>query len=304
MIYTVTFNPAVDYLIYVPQLTAGSIIRSEKERIFFGGKGINVSLVLRELGIESTAMGFIAGFTGNAIEQAIRSEGIHTDFVRLKSGFTRINVKIRSGSETDINGQGPKITEDDVKALFEKLARLKSGDILVLAGSIPNTLPSDIYEKIMAQLSGKGIRFAVDATKDLLLNSLKYRPFLIKPNNEELGEIFGVNIDTPDDALKYAERLREKGAVNVLVSMGSKGAVLADENGERHYIPAVSGNAVNTVGAGDSMVAGFIAGYFQKSDYAYALKLGTASGGATAFSEGLAKKHEILGLLKNMQADL
>lgn len=300
MIYTVTFNPAIDYLVYVPELSAGSIIRSEREKTFFGGKGINVSLILRELGIKSTAMGFLAGFTGSAIEQAICSDEIRTDFVHLKNGFTRINVKIRSDCETDINGQGPEISEEEIKSLFLKLEKLNSDDTLVLAGSIPNTLPDDIYERIMELLSPKGVRFVVDATKDLLVNSLKYHPFLIKPNNDELGEIFGVKIDTPDEAAKYAFKLKEKGAVNVLVSMGGKGAVLVDENSKQHYAPAVLGKVVNTVGAGDSMVAGFVAGYTQKKNYEYALKLGTAAGGATAFSEGLATAKQIKDLFENM----
>ena len=302
MIYTVTFNPAIDYLVYVPELKVGSIIRSEKEKVFCGGKGINVSLVLRELGIKSTAMGFIAGFTGSAIEQAIGGDAISTDFVHLNEGLTRINVKIRSGYETDINGQGPAISENDIKLLFDKLKRLKKGDTLVLAGSIPNTLPSDIYEKIMELLSETGVRFVVDATKDLLLNSLKYLPFLIKPNNDELGEIFGVKIDTPEDAILYAGKLRKMGAVNVLVSMGKNGAVLVDENGKEYYMPAVDGKVINTVGAGDSMVAGFLAGYAQKADYGYALKLGTAAGGATAFSEGLATRDEIFRLMNQIQS--
>ena len=302
MIYTVTFNPAIDYLVYVPELKVGSIIRSEKEKVFCGGKGINVSLVLRELGIKSTAMGFIAGFTGSAIEQAIGGDEISTDFVHLNDGLTRINVKIRSGYETDINGQGPAISEHDIKLLFDKLKRLKQGDTLVLAGSIPNTLPSDIYEKIMEMLSETGVRFVVDATKDLLLNSLKYLPFLIKPNNDELGEIFGVKIDTPEDAILYAGKLRKMGAVNVLVSMGKNGAVLVDENGKEYYMPAVDGKVINTVGAGDSMVAGFLAGYAQESDYGYALKLGTAAGGATAFSEGLATRDEIFRLMNQIQS--
>ena len=302
MIYTVTFNPAIDYLVYVPELKVGSIIRSEKEKVFCGGKGINVSLVLRELGIKSTAMGFIAGFTGSAIEQAIGGDAISTDFVHLNEGWTRINVKIRSGYETDINGQGPAISENDIKLLFDKLKRLKQGDTLVLAGSIPNTLPSDIYEKIMELLSETGVRFVVDATKDLLLNSLKYLPFLIKPNNDELGEIFGVKIDTPEDAILYAGKLRKMGAVNVLVSMGKNGAVLVDENGKEYYMPAVDGKVINTVGAGDSMVAGFLAGYAQESDYGYALKLGTAAGGATAFSEGLATRDEIFRLMNQIQS--
>ena len=302
MIYTVTFNPAIDYLVYVPELKVGSIIRSEKEKTFCGGKGINVSLVLRELGIKSTAMGFIAGFTGTAIEQAIGGDAISTDFVHLNDGLTRINVKIRSGYETDINGQGPAISENDIKLLFDKLKRLKQGDTLVLAGSIPNTLPSDIYEKIMELLSETGVRFVVDATKDLLLNSLKYLPFLIKPNNDELGEIFGVKIDTPEDAILYAGKLRKMGAVNVLVSMGKNGAVLVDENGKEYYMPAVDGKVINTVGAGDSMVAGFLAGYAQKADYDYALRLGSAAGGATAFSEGLATRDEIFRLMNQIQS--
>lgn len=302
MIYTVTFNPAIDYLVYVPELKVGSILRSEKESTFCGGKGINVSLILQELGIDSTATGFIAGFTGSAIEQALGGGIIRTDFVRLKEGLTRINVKIRSEYETDINGQGPAISENDIKTLLGKLKGLKQDDILVFAGSIPNTVPSDIYEKIMELLSGTGVRFVVDATKDLLLNSLKYRPFLIKPNNDELGEIFSVRIDTPEDAILYAGKLREMGAVNVLVSMGGKGAVLVDENGKDYYMPAISGKAVNTVGAGDSMVAGFIAGYTQKADYGYALKLGTAAGGATAFCEGLATRDEIFRLMNQIQS--
>ena len=302
MIYTVTFNPAIDYLVYVPELKVGSILRSEKESTYCGGKGINVSLILQELGIESTATGFIAGFTGSAIEQALGGGIIRTDFVRLKEGLTRINVKIRSEYETDINGQGPAISENDIKTLLGKLKGLKQDDILVFAGSIPNTVPSDIYEKIMELLSGTGVRFVVDATKDLLMNSLKYRPFLIKPNNDELGEIFSVRIDTPEDAILYAGKLREMGAVNVLASMGGKGAVLVDENGKDYYMPAISGKAVNTVGAGDSMVAGFIAGYTQKVDYGYALKLGTAAGGATAFCEGLATRDEIFRLMNQIQS--
>ena len=302
MIYTVTFNPAIDYLVYVPELSVGSIIRSEKESTFCGGKGINVSLILQELGIESTATGFLAGFTGSAIEQALSGGAIRTDFVHLKEGLTRINVKIRSGQETDINARGPAISDSEIGELLKKLEILKSGDILVLAGSIPNTLPSDIYEKIMEQLSGRGILFVVDATGDLLMNSLKYKPFLIKPNNDELGEIFGVKISTPEEALKYAEELRKTGAVNVLVSMGSKGAVLIDENGEKHSFGAFDGKVVNTVGAGDSMVAGFIAGYLQKGDYEYALKLGSAAGAATAFREGVAKREEIVELLSKTES--
>ena len=297
MIYTVTFNPAIDYIVYMKELEKGSINRSERETAFFGGKGINVSFILKELGHESTALGFVAGVTGKALEQGIENKGLHADFVRLENGITRINVKIRSGEETDINAQGPDIKQGDIDRLFEKLDRLKEGDVLILAGSIPKTLPSDIYERIMERLYGRGVHFVVDATKELLVNSLKYKPFLIKPNNDELSEIFGVEIKTPELSAEYGKKLVKKGASNVLVSMGGKGAVLCDENGKTHYMPAVGGEAVDTVGAGDSMVAGFIAGYTEKKDYEYALKLGTASGGATAFSEGLAEKDRIYELL-------
>ncbi len=302
MIYTVTFNPAIDYVVHVSPFEIGNINRSDKETAFFGGKGINVSLILNELGLESTALGFIAGFTGKAIEQGIADKGIKSDFVHLNKGLTRINVKIRSNEETDINGMGPDIEKEEINKLFEKLESLKKGDTLVLAGSIPNSLPSDIYEKIMQRLFDKEIRFVVDATKDLLLNSLKYKPFLIKPNNDELGEIFSAEINTPEDSLKYAKKLQEMGAVNVLVSMGGKGAVLLDEFGDEYYMPAIEGKVVNTVGAGDSMVAGFIAGATKKSDYEYALKLGTAAGSATAFSEGLAEKPLIKRLLEEIQS--
>ncbi len=302
MIYTVTFNPAIDYIVYMKELEKGSINRSERETAFFGGKGINVSFILKELGHESTALGFVAGFTGKALEQGIENKGLHADFVRLENGITRINVKIRSGEETDINAQGPDIKQGDIDRLFEKLDRLKEGDVLILAGSIPKTLPSDIYERIMERLYGRGVHFVVDATKELLVNSLKYKPFLIKPNNDELSEIFGVEIKTPELSAEYGKKLVKKGASNVLVSMGRKGAVLCDENGKTHYMPAVGGEAVDTVGAGDSMVAGFIAGYTEKKDYEYALKLGTAAGAATAFSEGLGTRDKIYELLHSVQS--
>lgn len=300
MIYTVTLNPAIDYVVSLSELKTGKINRSLKETVFFGGKGINISFILNELGIKSTATGFIAGFTGNAIKEGLNSNGINTDFVDLKSGLTRINVKIRGENETDINGKGPEIGEDGIARLFEKLSRLKQGDSLVLSGSIPGTLPTDIYGQIMKSLSGKGIGFVVDAEKDLLLSSLKYSPFLVKPNSEELGDIFGVGIESERDAFKYAKKLKEQGAVNVLVSMGAKGAALLDEQGEEHFMKAVPGKAVNTTGSGDSMVAGFIAGFAERRDYEYALSLGTAAGSATAFSEGLATKERIYELLKQV----
>ena len=300
MIYTLTLNPAVDYVTHVEKLKVGNILRSNNENVFFGGKGINVSAVLHEHGIQSVAMGFLAGFTGKAIEDGLTQKGIQNDFVYLEKGFTRINIKIRSDQETDINGIGPKISDTDFKILSEKLKKLKDGDILVLAGSIPGTLPKDTYEKIMASLSDKKINFVVDAAGELLVNALKYRPFLIKPNTDELGEIFSTKVETVEDAAKYALRLQGKGARNVLVSMGADGAFLLDQTGRKHYMQAFEGNVVNTVGAGDSMVAGFIAGYEKTRDFEYAMKVGTASGSATAFSEGLADIDTINSILKKM----
>ncbi len=298
MIYTVTLNPAIDYVLTVDELKVGNIHRTNKANVYFGGKGINVSTVLAQLGVSSVATGFVAGFTGKAVENGISSEYIKSDFVTLETGLTRINVKIRSGYETDINCNGPEISGSDIEKLFSKLETLKKGDILVLAGSIPDTLPRDIYSEILRRLDGRGICFAVDAEKQLLLNCLKYKPFLIKPNAEELGQLFDTAVKNSDDALKYAEKLQKSGAVNVLVSLGEEGAVLLDENGCVHRENAHNGRCVNTVGAGDSTVAGFIAGYLESGgDYGYALKLGNAAGGATAFSEGLAKKEQILALL-------
>lgn len=299
MIYTVTFNPAVDYVVSLEDIKLGGVNRFSGEEIFFGGKGINVSLVLSQLGIKSKALGFVGGFTGKAIEDGIRDENIETDFVHLESGFSRINVKIKSKEETELNGQGPVIESFDIDKLYKKLDNIKNGDTLVLAGSIPNTLPSDIYEKILEFLSDRDIKTVVDATNDLLKNVLKYKPFLIKPNNFELGEMFGVEIKNDDDIIKYAKKLKEAGAENVLVSMAGDGAILVDENGKIHKCGVCKGEVKNSVGAGDSMVAGFIAGSID-GDYEYALKLGTASGGATAFSKGLAKKEDIYKLLKQL----
>ena len=293
MIYTVTFNPALDYVIKVDNFQTGGINRVYQENIFFGGKGINVSFVLREHGFTSTALGFTAGFTGEAIEKGLQEQGIKSDFIRLPEGMSRINVKMKSDNETEINGQGPNISQEALDQLFEKLDTLVKGDVLILAGSIPNTLPEDVYEQIMARLDGTGILIAVDATKDLLLNVLKYHPFLIKPNNHELGEMFGVVLKTEEDIILYAKKLQEQGARNVLISMAGDGAILVTEEGAVHKIGVPKGTVVNSVGAGDSMVAGFMAGYLTKGDYAYALKLGTASGSATAFSEGLAVKEDI-----------
>ena len=300
MVYTVTFNPAIDYVVHADEMTVGSVNRAKSEKIYFGGKGINVSIVLKELGIPSKALGFVAGFTGAAIEQGIAEKGIETDFVHLDNGFSRINVKIKSGSETELNGQGPAIDNRALDELFQKLDNLSDGDTIVLAGSIPDSMPSDSYEKILEHLSGKKIRTVVDATKNLLMNVLKYKPFLIKPNNHELGEMFGVELKTNEEIEEYARRLKDMGARKVLVSMAGDGALLLDENGATHTCGVCKGTVKNSVGAGDSMVAGFIAGS-EKGDYEYALKLGTAAGGATAFSDGLAQREEIFRLLGQLQ---
>lgn len=305
MVYTVTFNPAIDYVVHTDEMTVGNVNRLKSEQMYCGGKGINVSFVLSELGIASKALGFVAGFTGRAIAEEVAARGVAADFVHLKEGCSRINVKIKSGTastgtaETELNGQGPGIPAEAIEALYEKLDKLQDGDTLVLAGSIPNSLPDDIYEKILARLSGRSIRTVVDATKDLLLNVLKYRPFLIKPNNHELGEMFGVTLVDEMEIISYAKKLKEMGAANVLISMAGDGAILIDEHGNAHKCGACRGEVKNSVGAGDSMVAGFLAGA-ANGDYEYALKLGSAAGGATAFSDGLAAKDFIYELLKQL----
>ena len=291
MIYTVTFNPSLDYVIQVDDLTLGRVNRTTKEAIFPGGKGVNVSVILSNLGIKSKALGFIAGFTGKQLEKMLTDFGCYTDFIELKEGLTRINVKVNSNEESEINGQGPDISDAAIAELFEKLDCLKNGDILVLAGSIPNTLPEDIYESIMERLQTKGVRIVVDATKDLLLNVLKYHPFLIKPNNHELGEMFGVILKTDEDIITYAKKLQEKGARNVLISMAGDGAILITEDGEIHKGLPPKGEVVNSVGAGDSMVAGFLTGYLNTGDYEKAFKLGTA------FLAWLAEKEDVVKLL-------
>lgn len=299
MIYTVTFNPAIDYVVHVNELNTGKTNRSTSEQMYAGGKGINVSIVLAELGIGSRALGFVAGFTGKAIEDGIAARGVKTDFVHLENGCSRINVKIKSKEETEINGQGPDIPESAIEQLYGKLDTLRGGDTLVLAGSVPGTLPHDIYERILERLSGKDLRIVVDAAGELLLNVLKYKPFLIKPNKDELGELFDTKIENDDEVIGYARKLQESGAANVLVSMAEDGAILLDEHGAVHKCGVCRGTVKNSVGAGDSMVAGFIAGS-ENGDYEYALKLGSAAGGATAFSDGLAKKDEIFALLDQL----
>ena len=299
MVYTVTFNPAIDYVVRTVSFRLGETNRSVSEEMYFGGKGINVSAVLKELGIPSTALGFVAGFTGEAIEKGLADMGIDTDLVRLAKGNSRINVKIKAGEETELNCQGPDIDDAALGELFARLDRLQDGDTLVLAGSIPASLPADIYERILARLSDRRLKTVVDATGRLLLNVLKYKPFLVKPNIAELGEMFGVELTSDAETELYARKLQDMGAVNVLVSMAGDGALLIDEYGRLHRCGVCRGTVKNSVGAGDSMVAGFIAGS-ANGDYGYALKLGTAAGGATAFSDGLGKRELIDELLKTL----
>lgn len=299
MVYTVTFNPAIDYVVHINDIRVGATNHSDREEMYFGGKGINVSVVLKELGVNSKALGFVAGFTGEAIEKGLKDLKVDTDFVHLKTGNSRINVKLKSLEETEINGQGPHIDDESVTLLFQKLDALTDGDTLILAGSIPSSLPADIYEKILERLSGKKIRVIVDATKDLLLNVLKFKPFLVKPNNHELGDMFGVTLQTDEEIEKYARKLQDMGAVNVLISMAGDGSMLIDETGKMHRMGVCKGKVKNSVGAGDSMVAGFTAG-IQSGDYEYALKLATAAGGATAFSDGLATKDKITKLFNTL----
>lgn len=299
MIYTLTLNPAVDYVMTFKSLNEGEVNRSLEEQFVVGGKGINVSTVLNELGHSSVILGFIAGFTGKFIEEHLKNQGMNTDFCQLENGNTRINIKVKADKETDLNGAGPAVTENDIKNLLLKLNNLKNDDILVLSGSAPLRVSSHIYEEILCKIQNTGVSAVVDATGDLLINALKYRPFLVKPNERELSEIFGVCIKTVKDAEKHARQLHEMGALNVLVSRGSKGALLLDENGKIHNVNGIPGKALNTVGAGDSMVAGFISGYLKTGKYEQALTLANACAAATAFSNFLAKKSEIDKILNN-----
>ena len=300
MVYTVTFNPALDYVMNVEKLSTDDINRTESEELYYGGKGINVSAILSRLNIPTVALGFTAGFTGKKLREMMDDDGIKNDFTELNSGFTRINVKVKFGKELDINANGPEITADKIKELFLKLKKLNDGDYLVLAGSVPASLPDDLYSKILEELSGKNINIVVDTTGNQLINVLKYKPFLIKPNHHELGEIFGQEMDTTEKITEYAKKLQDMGAVNVLVSRGGDGAVLVDGNGTVHPAAAVEGTLVNSVGCGDSMVAGFIAGYITNKSYSEALKLSVASSAATAFSKELAKADEIYKIYKNL----
>ena len=293
MIYTVTFNPSLDYIVSIDNFKLGKTNRTTTELMLPGGKGLNVSTVLYNLGIENTALGFTAGFVGEELKRLAKETGYGCDFIDIKEGVSRINVKMKDFDGTEINGMGPVIDGESLNALMKKLEMLKEGDTLVLAGSIPSSMPSDIYSRILEALNGRRIRFVVDATKNLLLNVLQFRPFLIKPNNHELGEIFGVTLVSKDDVVPYAKKLQEMGAVNVLVSMAGEGAVLVDETGKVHQLDAPKGILVNAVGAGDSMVAGFLAGWEEQRNYEHAFKMAVAAGSASAFSELLATKDEI-----------
>ena len=300
MICTVTFNPSLDYIVSVEDFKLGLTNRTSSELMLPGGKGINVSTVLMNLGIENTALGFMAGFVGDEIVRKLEEMGVRSDFIRIPEGVSRINLKLKSIDGTEINGMGPEISTEKVQELMKKLDTLKAGDVLFLAGSIPSSMPDDMYEKIMARLDGKGVMIVVDATRDLLVNVLKYHPFLVKPNNHELGEIFGVELKTRQDVIPYGKKLQEKGARNVLISMAGEGAVLVAEDGQVFEKPAPKGILVNGVGAGDSMVAGFMAGWMEKQNYEHAFHMGISAGSASAFSENLATKEEIQVVYKQV----
>lgn len=301
MIYTITMNPALDYVVDFDTFTIGQVNRVEEEHILYGGKGINVSVVLKELGFDSCSLGFISGFTGNEIERGVKEElGLESNFIKVQKGMTRINVKIHSQQETELNGIGPVIEKSDIEKLMNQLEGLKDDDILVLSGSVPASLSNSIYFDILDRLKMKNIKVVVDATGDLLKKTLAYQPFLIKPNNHELAAMFDVELKTIDDIEKYARQLQTMGAKNVLISMAKDGSLLIDEFGKKHQIGVCQGTVKNSVGAGDSMVAGFIAGYLSGYSYEDTLKLATATGGATAFSSGLATQEKIKELLKQL----
>lgn len=298
MIYTLTFNPALDYIVAVKDFRAGTINRTSSEKILPGGKGINVSIVLHNLGYDSAALGFVAGFTGEAIEKLMEQSGCNTDFIHVEPGFSRINLKMKSDTETEINGQGPHIGKQDIEKLYRKLTNLQEDDILIISGSIPQTLPGDIYEQILERIKAKPIRVIVDAEKELMTKVLKYHPFLVKPNNHELGAIYQVNLPQKEDVIPYAQKLQAAGAQNVLVSMAEAGAVFISQNGEVLCSNAPKGVLVNSVGAGDSMVAGFVAGWLETQNYHHAFRMGVAAGSASAFSTELATRAEVEALLE------
>ena len=300
LIYTLTLNPSIDYVVHLDSFISGMTNRTIAESYCIGGKGINVSCILSELGIKSTAWGFTAGFTGDEIEKALVKKGIYSEFIRLKNGISRINIKIKADEESEINGQGPHITDEELQQLLLMTDRISDGDTVVLAGSIPKTVADDIYERILAKLKNRNIMTVVDATGKLLLNCLKYEPFLIKPNRQEISEIFSAKIENFEEIEIYAKKLMQMGARNVIVSLGGDGAFLFAEDGKIYHSGTLEEKVLDTVGSGDSMVAGFVAGFEQTGDYGYALKLGTACGNATAFSQGLAKKEKIYEVLEKL----
>lgn len=302
MIYTVTFNPSLDYIVSVDDFKLGLTNRTSSELMLPGGKGLNVSMVLGNLGMDNTAFGFSAGFTGDEIIRQVEKKGVRAEFIRLQEGCSRINLKLKTIDGTEINGCGPEISEAAVWQLMEKLDSLEEGDVLVLAGSIPYSMPDDIYKSIMGRLDGRGVMTVVDATRELLVNVLEYHPFLVKPNNHELGEIFGVALHSREEVIPYAKKLKEMGALNVLVSMAGEGAVLAAGDGNIYQAPAPEGKLVNGVGAGDSMVAGFLAGWMERKDYRHAFHMGIAAGSASAFSEMLATRAEIQAVYRRIQS--
>lgn len=296
MIYTLTLNPALDYTIKLENLYLGKINITKETEILPGGKGINVSTVLKNLEIESIAIGFISGFTGKEIERKLNENNIKTEFIGLENQNSRINIKIiEKTKETAINTKGPNILKEDIEKLYKKIEKIEDGDFLVLSGSIPNGIDQDIYEKICEKLKNKNIKIIVDSTNDLLLKTLKFKPFLIKPNKPELEEIFKTKIKNKKEAIKYAQILQEKGAKNIIVSMGEEGAIFIDENKNKYNIGALKPKKiVNTVGAGDSMIAGFLAGFLKYKNYEKALKLGISSATATVSTIYLGTKEEIL----------
>lgn len=300
MIYTVTFNPSLDYIVSVDHFQVGSVNRTNTELMFPGGKGINVSMVLKNLGYDSVALGFMAGFTGKEIVRLLDEREVKSDFINVAEGISRINVKLRSDEESEINGMGPAISSGDIDKLYAQLDELNDGDVLVLAGSIPSVMPESMYMDIMKYLEDKNLHIVVDATKDLLMNVLPYHPFLIKPNNHELGEIFGVTLNTKEEVIPYAKKLQEKGARNVLISMAGEGALLVTEDDQVFESMPPKGKVKNSVGAGDSMVAGFIAGYMNSHNYEEAFYMGLCTGSASAFSDNLATKPEVQALLQQL----
>ena len=301
MVYTVTFNPSVDYIVSVNDFELGMTNRTASELMLPGGKGINVSIVLGNLGIANIALGFMAGFTGDEIVRMLEQAGVQSDFIKLEHGISRINLKLKNIDGTEINGQGPDIGQQQIDQLMGKLDQLNKDDVLVLAGSIPSSMPDDIYQRILERIQGRGVLTVVDATRDLLVKVLPYHPFLVKPNNHELGDIFGVKLSTREEVVPYGRKLQEMGAQNVLISMAGEGAVLIAADGQSMGAPAPKGTLVNGVGAGDSMVAGFLTGWMEKKDYVHAFHMGIAAGSASAFSENLATREEVLQVLQQVE---